>query len=165
MVKRLSSIFIVAAAFLFCSSCGTIGYMYKPLAAEGCSADFSVNKRDGVLYVYVRISSDRHQFVESPTMLLRNFDQDTASFMGTRLDPQSSTYGIVSGSVVIPVTSHFATAEFAIPEEKIPFFKSGIQKIRLTMVPINHEREFGKDEIGQPLYKKLLQENKKSEQF
>ena len=164
-MKRILSLLAIFTAFLLCVSCGSIGYTYKPLAAEGLGADFSAHKRDGILYVYVSISSDRHQFTESPTMLLRNFNQDTATFIGHALGEKSSTYGIVSGNVVVPVTSHKNAAEFIIPVEKIGFFASGIQKIRLSTTPMNHQREFEYDMIGKPLYKQLLKENAKSEQF
>ena len=50
-----------------------------------------------------------------------------------------------------------AMAEFPIYEEDIEFFASGISKVRLSTVPIVHEKEFSEDVIGKYLFTSLKQ--------
>lgn len=50
-------------------------------------------------------------------------------------------------------------------KEQIPFFESGIQKVRITTIPLIHEKTFTNDVIGHWLYKKLGEALKANDDF
>ncbi len=47
------------------------------------------------------------------------------------------------------------TAQFPITPQQMEILSKGIAKIRITAIPMNHERTFNKDKIGKKLYKYL----------
>ena len=139
----------------------SVSYTYKPLAAEGCSVMYTVAKQDSSYYIVVSIKSDRFQFLKETTMMLRNFNNEVLKLEGKHIGDGSETGGIVAGNMVIPVTELSTTAQFPITPEQMEFFSNGIAKIRITAIPMNHERTFKKDKIGKKLYmylKKLTEE-------
>ena len=139
----------------------SVSYTYKPLAAEGCSVMYTVAKQDSSYYIVVSIKSDRFQFLKETTMMLRNFNNEVLKLEGKHIGDGSETGGIVAGNMVIPVTELSTTAQFPITPEQMEFFSNGIAKIRITAIPMNHERTFKKDKIGKKLYtylKKLTED-------
>ena len=154
----LFAIMFVWAVLSFAQS---VSYTYKPLAAEGCSVMYTVAKQDSSYYIVVSIKSDRFQFLKETTMMLRNFNNEVLKLEGKHIGDGSETGGIVAGNMVIPVTELSTTAQFPITPEQMEFFSKGIAKIRITAIPMNHERTFKKDKIGKKLYtylKKLIEE-------
>lgn len=153
-MKKL--IFAVCCVFVsVCCSFGqTVRYTYKPLAAEGCDVQYSVSKQSNSYFIIVTVQSDRMKFLTDATMTLKTFNNNVVTLKGTLLDTRvGSTAGVVVGNMVYPVTSIHSTAQFEITEEQFEYFNEGIAKIRLSTIPIEHERSFRKDKIGNRLYK------------
>ena len=143
----------------------SIGYTYKPLAAEGCSVDYSVVADNGRLYIVAMVSSDRMMFPEAPTMMARNFNDEIRTFSGEALTERTSSLYLHVNFVSVPIDEITAMARFLIPDEDIGFFQVGIKKIRLTTAHVAHEREFKADEIGYWLHGRLLSEKAKNSDF
>ena len=148
----LFTIMFVWSVLAFAQS---VSYTYKPLAAKGCSVRYSVAKQDSSYYIVVTIKSDRFQFLNETTMMIRNFNNEILKLEGKHIGDGSKTGGIVSGNIVIPVTELITTAQFPITPEQMEILSKGVAKIRITAIPMNHERTFNKDKIGKKLYKYL----------
>ena len=154
-------LFAIMSVWAVLSFAQSVSYTYKPLAAEGCSVMYTVAKQDSSYYIVVSIKSDRFQFLKETTMMLRNFNNEVLKLEGKHISDGSETGGIVAGNMVIPVTELSTTAQFPITPEQMEFFSNGIAKIRITAIPMNHERTFKKDKIGKKLYtylKKLTED-------
>lgn len=143
----------------------TVSYTYKALAAEGCHMRYSVSKQDTVYSIVAMVRSDRMNFLSNPTMKIRTFTGKVLELQGTVLGNGSQTAGIISGNIVIPVTEINSTAQFWITPELFEILNDGVEKIRLTMTPMNHERTFKKDKIGKKLYQLFLKEKEKDDNF
>lgn len=148
--KVVLFIFLICALFSYAQS---VSYSYRPLAAEGCNVKYTANWQEGKPYLIVSIRSDRMKFVAQPVILLKTSDGDTIRLEGTPLDVSSQSYGIASGNIIIPIQEFNATAQFSITTEQIELLSKGISKVRISLVPMNHERTFSKDKIGKKLYK------------
>ena len=98
-------------------------------------------------------------------MKIRTFTGKVLELQGTVLGNGSQTAGIISGNIVIPVTEINSTAQFWITPEQFEILNDGVEKIRLTMTPMNHERTFKKDKIGKKLYQFFLKEKQKDDNF
>ena len=146
----LTLTFIITFNYESCAQ--TVGYTYKPLAAEGCSMKYSIAKYENQYYIVATVSSDRLQFLNESTMLIRTTDGNVLKLSGTLINNRSESAGIVSGNMVIPVTSLISSAQFGITPEQLEMLKSGIIKVRLSTTPIEHERGFSEDKIGRRLY-------------
>lgn len=155
-MKRILLFLAFISLLLSCGSSKSISYTHKPLAAEGCSVSYSALQQDGQLFIIVTVKSDRLVFSDAPTMMLKNFDGDVLKLEGTNLQSRTETSGILIGSMVLPVSELNALAQFPVALGDIEFFKSGIAKVRLSTVPLVHEKTFSKDVIGRPLYSELL---------
>lgn len=142
-----------------------VSYTYKALAAEGCHMRYSVSKQDTVYSIVAMVRSDRMNFLSNPTMKIRTFTGKVLELQGTVLGNGSQTAGIISGNIVIPVTEINSTAQFWITPEQFEILNDGVEKIRLTMTPMNHERTFKKDKIGKKLYQFFLKEKQKDDNF
>ena len=154
-------LFAIMSVWAVLSFAQSVSYTYKPLAAEGCSVMYTVAKQDSSYYIVVSIKSDRFQFLKETTMMLRNFNNEVLKLEGKHIGDGSETGGIVAGNMVIPVTELSTTAQFPITPKQMEFFSNGIAKIRITAIPMNHERTFKKDKIGKKLYtylKKLTED-------
>ena len=135
----------------------------------------SAISEEGQLYVVINIKSEQLQFIESPTMKLKNFNEEVLTLQGESLSSHTSTsgvpiYGLDDSGAVVPggslVVSELSTmARFPVSEKDIPFFEPGIMKVRISTVPIVHEREFYQDKFGGWLYKELLKVKKQEEDF
>lgn len=143
----------------------TVGYTYRPLAAEGCNMKYSVAKQDTSYYIIVTVKSDQLNFMKESTMLLKNFNGEVVKLYGSLIGNSSESAGIVSGNMVIPVTEISSTAQFKISPKQFDLFKKGISKVRLSTIPIEHERTFPKDKIGKKLYQFFLKQRDKDSDF
>ena len=157
-MKRVA---LLILTLLIIASCGTpksVSYTHKALAAEGCSVSYSVVSQDGQPAIVVSVKSDRLVFGNNPIMQLKNFKGEVLKIEGTNLQSRTETIGVPINNVVVPISELNALAQFPINAEDIPFFESGIVKVRLSTVPHVHEKTFSKDLIGSYLYKALLKE-------
>lgn len=143
----------------------TVGYTYRPLAAEGCNMKYSVVKQDTAYYIIATVKSDRLNFLKQSTMLLKTFDGEVIKLYGSQIGSGSETAGIVSGNIVLPVTEISSTAQFKISPQQFELLKKGVAKIRLSTIPIEHERTFAKDKIGKKLYQFFLKQKNKDNDF
>lgn len=143
----------------------TVGYTYRPLAAEGCNMKYSVVKQDTAYYIIATVKSDRLNFLKESTMLLKTFDGEVIKLYGSQIGSGSETAGIVSGNIVLPVTEISSTAQFKISPQQFELLKKGVAKIRLSTIPIEHERTFDKDKIGKKLYQFFLKQKNKDNDF
>ena len=155
-MKRVLLLSVLTALILSCGPTKSVSYTYKPLAAEGCSVSYSAFQQDGQLFIAVTVKSDRLVFNDTPTMMLKNFDGEVLKLEGTNLQSRTETSGVLIGSMVLPVSELNALAQFPVSPREIDFFKSGIAKVRLSTIPIVHERTFANDKIGRYLYSELL---------
>ena len=144
------------ALIVSCGPAKSVSYTHKPLAAEGCSVTYSALQQDGQLFIVVTVKSDRLVFSDAPTMMLKNFDGEVLKLEGSNLQSRTETSGVVIGSMVLPVSELNALAQFPVTPGEIEFFKSGIAKVRLSTIPIVHEKTFSSDKIGRYLYSELL---------
>ena len=87
--------------------------------------------------------------------MIRNFNDEVLKLEGNHIGDGSETGGIVAGNMVLPVTELSTTAQFPITPQQMEILSKGIAKIRITAIPMNHERTFNKDKIGKKLYKYL----------
>lgn len=143
----------------------TVGYTYRPLAAEGCNMKYSVVKQDTAYYIIATVKSDRLNFLKESTMLLKTFDGEVIKLYGSQIGSGSETAGIVSGNIVLPVTEISSTAQFKISPQQFELLKKGVAKIRLSTIPVEHERTFAKDKIGKKLYQLFLKQKNKDNDF
>ena len=108
--------------------------------------------------------------------MLLNYANEYMLFTTSRIDYQrfacllytssgSETAGIVSGNIVLPVTEISSTAQFKISPQQFEMLKNGVAKIRLSTIPIEHERTFAKDKIGKKLYQFFLKQKNKDNDF
>ena len=146
-----------------CENTYQIGYEYKPFAEEGCRVLYSSICDDTGLYIVVSIESDRLKFTHNPTLMFKNFNGDIISLSGENFSVHTENGGVTvynfnplfPHSVTLPITEVNAMARFKINKSQIHLLLCGIQKVRITTVPIVHEVEFKDDEIGCKLYDKL----------
>ncbi|MBP5395958.1 MAG: hypothetical protein J6Y34_03070 [Bacteroidales bacterium] len=133
-----------------------VKYTHRPLAAEGCEITYLVVKQDTNYYIIVIVKSDRLQFLEESTMLVRTFNDDVISLKGKLIENDNQTAGLLYGNVFVPITELKSTSQFKINPEQFELLKCGIAKIRLSTIPIEHEKNFKKDVIGNKLYQLYL---------
>lgn len=143
----------------------TVSYTYRPLAAEGCQMKYSVIKQDTTYYIVATVSSDRLMFIKEPVMLIKNYDGKVVKLEGDIISNGSESAGILVSNVMIPVTEINSTAQFKITPEQFEIIKNGIAKVRLSTIPVQHERTFKKDKIGKKLYKFYQKAQMKSNDF
>ena len=143
----------------------TVSYTYRPLAAEGCQMKYSVIKQDTTYYIVATVSFDRLMFIKEPVMLIKNYDGKVVKLEGDIISNGSESAGILVSNVMIPVTEINSTAQFKITPEQFEIIKNGIAKVRLSTIPIQHERTFKKDKIGKKLYKFYQKAQMKSNDF
>ena len=164
MKIRLTCMLVVLLC-CFVSRAQTVGYSYKPLAAEGCSMKYSVTRQDSVYYIIATVKSDRLTFLKESTMLIKNFDGEVIKLQGSLISNGSESAGVLIGNIVCPVTEISSTTQFKITPEQFEKIKDGIAKVRLSTIPIEHERTFRKDKIGKKLYLFYLKERNKDNNF
>ena len=165
-MKKLCFIFILGIVSIINSlNAQVVSYTYKPFAIEGCTMRYSVTKDNDKYYIIATVSSDNLKFIKEPTMMVRTTNGDVIKFTGELIDNDTKTTGVVSGNMIIPVTSVMSTAQFEVLPSQFDLLKDGIIKVRLTTIPIEHEREFKNDKIGKKLYEFFLEAKNKGDDF
>ena len=155
-MKRILFLFAFIGLLASCGSAKSVTYLHKPLAAEGCEVSYSAVQQDGQLYIVVTVKSDRLVFNDTPTFMLRNFEDKVLKLDGTNLQARTETSGMLISNVYVPISELNAMAQFPVDLADVSFFKPGIAKVRLSTVPIVHEKTFSSDVIGKYLYSELL---------
>ena len=168
-MKYLIKYIIVAAWFMCAFSSPVIAqnvsYMHKLLTPEGCTVNYRVVKNESDYFIIVSVRSEKLSFLNNPTMKIRTFNDDVITLNGINVRENSESLGLVTGNLVLPITEITSTAQFSITEEELQMLKDGIEKIRLSMIPKNHERVFKKDKIGRKLYQFYLDIMEEDEGF
>lgn len=167
-MKKLLFVFltaIIVTIVSFDAKSQTVGYVYKALAAEGCDVRYGVSKISDKYYIIVTISSDRMRFLDESSMMVRTANGEVLEFDGNLIDNTTESAGIISGNIVLPVTGVISMAQFEVTPEQFELLKVGIVKVRLSTVPIEHERSFKKDKIGRALYGLYIKAKNKGEDF
>lgn len=156
---------ILFLAVCFDTAAQTVGYSYHPLAAEGCNMKYSVTKQDTDYYIIVTVRSDRLKFLKESTFLIKNFDGEVLKLQGDLIGNGNESIGVMVGNLMLPVSEINSTAQFRISPEQFEKIKNGIAKVRLSTIPIEHERTFKKDKIGKKLYQFYLKAKSKDNDF
>lgn len=164
-MKRLLLLSALVMSLVACGPAKKVSYSHKTFSAEGCTVSYSAIQQDGQSYIIVTVKSDKLIFSDNPAMMLKNFDGDVLKLEGTNLQSRTETSGILIGYMVLPVSELKAMAKFPVDPADIDFFKSGIAKVRLSTVPIVHEKSFSSDKIGKYLYSGLLRAESSERSF
>lgn len=145
---------LLAIAFtLFAQlSAQIVSYSYKPLSTEGCKVEFSAVWQEGCPYIVVAITSDQLLFNDAPVITFKLFTNEVFKLYGQAISSTTSQAGLVMNNLILPITSQRAVAQFPITEEQLDKLQEGISKVRISTLPLTHERTFKKDKIGRKLY-------------
>lgn len=164
-IKHIILLLIASFVIVSCGTAKSVKYTHKALASEGCQVSYSVALQDSQPTIVVSVKSDRLIFGDSPTLLLRNFEGEILKLEGQSLQSRTETSGFVVNNIIVPVSELNAIAQFPVDIDAIPFFESGISKVRLSTIPITHEKNFSKDKIGMYLYKGLIKAQTSANSF
>jgi hypothetical protein len=162
---QLIAIFVLLGLSISNAMAQTVGYTYRPLAAEGCNMKYSIAQQNGEYFIIATVKSDRLTFLKESSFWLKTTDGEIIKLQGEVIGGGSESAGIVSGNIVIPVTEISSTAQFRISEEELEKLNQGIIKVRLSTTPIEHERTFKKDKIGKKLYQFYQKKKMKDDDF
>lgn len=144
----------------------SVSYTYHPFAEEGCSVSYTPTFVGDSAYIIVSLQSDRLVFSNNPTMMVRFFDTDQIlQLEGKNMTTTTSNGAVVVSNVLVPYTELKAMAMFRVTEEDMEMFKLGVERIRLTTLPITHDRTFKKDRIGLKLYQNYQTAKRKAKNF
>lgn len=146
-------------------SAQSVKYTYKPLAAEGCQVEYSAIWQDGIPYIVVVVASDRLAFNDAPTMMMRLFNNELIKLEGKAITSSSQHGGVVVGNIVVPTTELRITAQFQMTKEQVEMLQNGVAKIRISTIPLIHERTFKQDKIGKKLYSYFKKSAKSEDSF
>lgn len=165
MKKFVLLLFVLFSAVLY-SQAQTVRYSYRLLSPEGCTVSYTPSFVGDTAYIVVSVRSDRLVFSYNPTMMVRFFNTDQIlQLEGKKLDATSSEGAVMVGYVFVPISEVKAMAMFKVSEQEMEMFKSGVERIRLSTLPITHDRTFKNDRIGQKLYQNYQREKRKAKEF
>jgi len=162
---QIIAIFVLLGLSISNAMAQTVGYTYRPLAAEGCNMQYSIAQQNGEYFIIATVKSDRLTFLKESSFWLKTTDGEIIKLQGEVIGGGSESAGIVSGNIVIPITEISSTAQFRISEEELEKLNQGIIKVRLSTTPIEHERTFKKDKIGKKLYQFYQKKKMKDDDF
>lgn len=173
MKMRVLRAFILALWLALGTSAAaqTVFYIHKPLAPEGCVVEYNVTEQRDTFYIVSTVSSDRLTFLSNPTMKIRTFGGKYLELEGTLVGNVSKTKNVVANNevsqqtVIRQETEIESTAKFRVTAEEFESIREGVAKVRLSMTPMNHDRTFKRDRIGQRLYELYMEEKRKSDDF
>lgn len=168
-MKRIRIIATIILTATLLASCGSpkhyIRYSYKPMSLEGCDVTYSILMTGDDLQLNVNIHSNNLSLPQDPTISFRNFDGNTITLKGFSSSTTTTSGVVMNGDVAVPVVSRDECAQFKLTESDIEFFRSGVQKVRIPLIPVPHQREFRKDQIGLWIYNKCQEELKAADEF
>jgi hypothetical protein len=154
-MNRIVLYLLISLLLVSCGTSKSVSYSHKPLAEEGCRVSYAVLEQEGQLQIIATVKSDRLVFSDDPIMMLRNFNGEVLRLNGKCLQSRTETGGIIINNMVLPVSELNAMALFPVSEDDIDFFLPGIAKVRLSTLPIVHEKSFSRDVIGSYLFREL----------
>lgn len=163
--KCLMVIFIILLTVLPKLMSQTVTYIHKPLAAEGCTVEYTLSKQNNDYYIIATVKSDRLIFSKDSYFWLKTVDDDIIKLEGTSIISNSESGGVLIGNIVVPVTDLISTAQFKITEKDLELLKKGVIKVRLSTIPFEHEKTFKKDKIGKMLYKFYQKKKSQNDDF
>lgn len=163
--KRIAFSVFFLLTVVIASNAQTVGYTAKPLGVDRCTLKYGVAKQDTAYYIIAAISSVKMKFLKESTMMLKTFEGDVIKLEGTLIDNDTQSAGVITAGIIIPVTEITSTAQFEVSPSQFELLNKGISKIRLSTIPVEHERTFNKDKIGKKLYQFFLKQKKKEEDF
>ena len=153
-------------AFEIYTHAQSVSYTYRPFAEEGCSVSYTPTFVGDTAYIVVSVESDRLVFSDNPTMMVRFYNTDQIiQLSGKKLDASSSKGAVMVGNVLVPFSEVKAMAMFKASEHDMEMFQLGVERIRLSTLPITHDRIFKRDMIGQELYQNYQVEKRKAKEF
>ncbi len=156
---------IVFILFGFNLQAQTVGYSCRPLAATGCKVKYNVVKQDTSYYLITSLVSERLSFLKDPTMQIKTFEGQVIKLYGSVIGQGTESMGFIIGNLMFPVSENNSTVQFKITPEQLELLNSGVAKVRLSTIPIEHERVFTKDKIGKKLYQFYLKQKEKDDDF
>lgn len=158
-MNRILSL-VVALLFLLCqASAQKARYFHKLLSEEGCEVRLWASSTTEGKAIVVSMTANSIYLTGYPMMMLKTSDGDVLTLQGTQLGAGTSSYAVgyvaTSNFYAMPIygSEVNSSAMFPITDEQIELLRKGISKIRLSTVPIVHEREFRRDKIGRKLRK------------
>ncbi len=144
----------------------TVWYSYRIFNTEGGEFYFNISLNDDADYIVVTVKSEGIRLSDSPTMTVKNFDNEVLKFDGEIVSSESNKGdSYIIGSYVVSATELVSMAKFEVTPEDMLFFSKGISKIRLNTLPVQHERTFKRDKIGLDLYNLYLDAVEKEDSF
>lgn len=120
--------------------------------ADGYTFSYGVAKQDSLYSIVATVKSNCMVFLKDPIMKIRTFSDELIELKGTVISNASENGGTIVNNVILADTDISSIAQFWITPDQLELLQHGIAKIRLTMTPSNHEKQFKKDKIGKALY-------------
>ena len=84
---------------------------------------------------------------------------------GTLFDTDASSFSVDVGDFSVPMRMVNTMAQFKVTREQFELLREGVAKVRLSTLPIEHERTFKKDKLGKKLYNFYLHQMNKDISF
>lgn len=119
---------------------------------DGYTFSYGVAKQDSLYSIVATVKSNCMVFLKDPIMKIRTFSDELIELKGTVISNASENGGTIVNNVILADTDISSIAQFWITPDQLELLQHGIAKIRLTMTPSNHEKQFKKDKIGKALY-------------
>ena len=119
---------------------------------DGYTFTYGVAKQDSLYSIVATVKSNCMVFLKDPIMKIRTFSDELIELKGTVISNASENGGTIVNNVILADTDISSIAQFWITPDQLELLQHGIAKIRLTMTPSNHEKQFKKDIIGKALY-------------
>ena len=119
---------------------------------DGYTITYGVAKQDSLYSIVATVKSNCMVFLKDPIMKIRTFSDELIELKGTVISNASENGGTIVNNVILADTDIRSIAQFWITPDQLELLQHGIAKIRLTMTPSNHEKQFKKDKIGKALY-------------
>lgn len=119
---------------------------------DGYTFTYGVAKQDSLYSIVATVKSNCMVFLKDPIMKIRTFSDELIELKGTVISNASENGGTIVNNVILADTDISSIAQFWITPDQLELLQHGIAKIRLTMPPSNHEKQFKKDKIGKALY-------------
>lgn len=116
--------------------------------ADGYTFSYGVAKQDSLYSIVATVKSNCMVFLKDPIMKIRTFSDELIELKGTVISNASENGGTIVNNVILADTDISSIAQFWITPDQLELLQHGIAKIRLTMTPSNHEKQFKKDKIG-----------------
>ena len=122
--------------------------------ADGYTFTYGVAKQDSLYSIVATVKSNCMVFLKDPIMKIRTFSDELIELKGTVIcnANEDSDYEVIVDNVILADTDIRSIAQSWITPDQLELLQQGIAKIRLTMTPSNHEKQFKKDKLGKALY-------------